>query len=203
MLRYFIEWRVRRFVVPIIKGAVSIAPQLSVEGERVTLALISRVGWCVRRARLLAVRASRARALSDYAGTRFNARGVNDDGAVANYVETEMLLFFDEHVLSFVQTRGSVPLYWEQKFVKTSYQVTLSRSTEATAPAFARHFSRERRRLAMPVSIICLLSAKSEKETLLLNAYRKQVEVRLRCARAGGVAPDSKRAAAVQCRGGL
>jgi len=52
------------------------------------------------------------------AGTRYNARGVNDDGNVANFVETEQLVVTDGHLLSFVQTRGSVPVFWEQKLSK-------------------------------------------------------------------------------------
>ena len=32
--------------------------------------------------------------------------------------------------MSFVQTSGSVPLFWEQKFIKTSYVVQLTRSAE-------------------------------------------------------------------------
>lgn len=43
------------------------------------------------------------------AGTRFNARGVDDEGAVANYVETETLLRTDNSAMSYVQVRGSVP----------------------------------------------------------------------------------------------
>jgi synaptojanin len=46
--------------------------------------------------------------------SRFNVRGSNDDGFVANFVETEQVIFLDHEVSSFVQTRGSVPLFWEQ-----------------------------------------------------------------------------------------
>uniref|UniRef100_A0A183C0F4 Phosphatidylinositol-3-phosphatase SAC1 n=1 Tax=Globodera pallida TaxID=36090 RepID=A0A183C0F4_GLOPA len=45
----------------------------------------------------------------DYVGTRFN-----DAGNVANFVETEQLVTFEEKECSFVQVRGSVPLFWEQ-----------------------------------------------------------------------------------------
>lgn len=48
------------------------------------------------------------------AGTRFNVRGVNDEGHVANFVETEQAIYLDSDVTSYVQTRGSVPLFWEQ-----------------------------------------------------------------------------------------
>ena len=41
-------------------------------------------------------------------------RGVDDDGHVANYVETEQLVTMDSACTSFLQIRGSVPLFWEQ-----------------------------------------------------------------------------------------
>ncbi|KAG8522416.1 Synaptojanin-2 [Galemys pyrenaicus] len=48
------------------------------------------------------------------AGARFLTRGVNDDGHVSNFVETEQTIYLDDCVSSFVQVRGSVPLFWEQ-----------------------------------------------------------------------------------------
>ena len=41
-------------------------------------------------------------------------RGVDDDGHVANFVETEQLVTLDKSCTSFVQIRGSVPLFWDQ-----------------------------------------------------------------------------------------
>lgn len=46
--------------------------------------------------------------------SRFNVRGTNDDGQVANFVETEQVIILDNEVTSYIQTRGSVPLFWEQ-----------------------------------------------------------------------------------------
>jgi synaptojanin len=48
------------------------------------------------------------------AGTRFNVRGVNDDGQVANFVETEQVIYLEDSVASYIHVRGSVPLFWEQ-----------------------------------------------------------------------------------------
>lgn len=47
-------------------------------------------------------------------GMRYKRRGVDADGHVANYVETEQLIHVHSHTLSFVQTRGSVPVFWSQ-----------------------------------------------------------------------------------------
>ncbi len=48
------------------------------------------------------------------AGTRYLRRGIDDSGKVANYVETEQIMIFKKHVISFVQTRGSIPVFWSQ-----------------------------------------------------------------------------------------
>lgn len=49
-----------------------------------------------------------------HSGMRYKRRGVDTDGHVANYVETEQLIHVHSHTLSFVQTRGSVPIFWSQ-----------------------------------------------------------------------------------------
>jgi phosphatidylinositol-bisphosphatase len=60
------------------------------------------------------------------AGTRFNVRGVNDDGAVANFVETEQIVLLprQNNYSSFVIIRGSIPLFWHQP----RFQVTTKTS---------------------------------------------------------------------------
>lgn len=44
-------------------------------------------------------------------GMRYQRRGVNEDGEVSNFVETEQIVIFKRneinHVASFIQTRGS------------------------------------------------------------------------------------------------
>uniref|UniRef100_A0A672SPA4 phosphoinositide 5-phosphatase n=1 Tax=Sinocyclocheilus grahami TaxID=75366 RepID=A0A672SPA4_SINGR len=78
-----------------------------------------------------------SRLSSERAGTRFNVRGTNDDGQVANFVETEQVIFLDDKVSSFIQIRGSIPLFWEQPGIQVgSHRVKLSRGFEANAPAF-------------------------------------------------------------------
>lgn len=50
------------------------------------------------------------------AGTRYFSRGVDPQGNVSNFNETEMLVFAQNGQVraSFVQTRGSVPVYWTE-----------------------------------------------------------------------------------------
>ena len=73
------------------------------------------------------------------AGTRFNARGIDENGNVANFVETEVILNFkDEDVVcSYVQIRGSVPLFWSQKSKNNKVKIKEHKKTES---AFDKHF---------------------------------------------------------------
>eukprot|EP01133_Synstelium_polycarpum_P007507 gene7507-8784_t len=48
-------------------------------------------------------------------GARYHMRGADPYGNVANFVETEQIIVFDQVLTSFVQTRGSIPLIWQQK----------------------------------------------------------------------------------------
>lgn len=57
---------------------------------------------------------NRVDAISLPKGMRYKRRGADTDGHVANYVETEQLIHVHSHTLSFVQTRGSVPVFWSQ-----------------------------------------------------------------------------------------
>ena len=45
-------------------------------------------------------------------------RGTNDEGHVANFVETEQVIYMDDEVASHVQVRGSVPLFGDQHGVQ-------------------------------------------------------------------------------------
>lgn len=49
------------------------------------------------------------------AGTRMHMRGADTAGNVANFVETEQLVFAGTARASFVITRGSIPLQWTQR----------------------------------------------------------------------------------------
>ncbi|XP_020371201.2 synaptojanin-1 isoform X1 [Rhincodon typus] len=109
------------------------------------------------------------------AGTRFNVRGTNDDGQVANFVETEQVIFLDDCVSSFIQIRGSVPLFWEQPGLQVgSHRVRMSRGFEANAPAFDRHY-RTLKKLYGKQTIINLLGVK-EGEHMLSKAFQSHLK---------------------------
>ena len=63
-----------------------------------------------------------SRRSSARAGTRFHSRGIEESGNVSNFVETEMVVSFnnDSCTFSHMQIRGSIPLFWSQKAKKQS-----------------------------------------------------------------------------------
>ncbi|XP_059158723.1 phosphatidylinositol-3-phosphatase SAC1-like isoform X1 [Physella acuta] len=84
-----------KFCLPMILGYATVT-KTTVNGHALDYIVISR--RCIFRA-----------------GTRFNVRGVDLQGQVANFVETEQIVQYGESLCSFVQTRGSIPIFWSQK----------------------------------------------------------------------------------------
>ncbi|XP_044145242.1 synaptojanin-2-like isoform X2 [Bufo gargarizans] len=106
------------------------------------------------------------------AGTRFHIRGVDDDGHVSNFVETEQTIYVDDDVSSFVQIRGSVPLFWEQPGLQVgSHHLKITRGLEANAPAFDRHMMLMKEQYGKQV-IVNLLRSKGGEE-VLSRAFKK------------------------------
>ena len=83
------------YLLPVIHGFVSLA-RCVVAGTSITWALLSRRS-------------------TQRVGVRMWARGGDSKGHVANYVEMEQVVEVGGSVASFVQTRGSIPLFWQQR----------------------------------------------------------------------------------------
>ena len=148
------------FLVPLIQGfagAVTLSPTRlpGNQQQQTSLALISRLGW-------------------KRAGARFRTRGVDDDGNVANFVETETILAMDDVVMSFLQVRGSVPLFWEQVGNQTFGQkLQITRPQAASQPAFDKHFLDL---IDHYGSVHCInLLGQGENETILSEIYNAHV----------------------------
>lgn len=112
------------------------------------------------------------------AGTRFNSRGIDDDGNVANFVETETLLWHPSGLcFSYVQIRGSVPIFWEQAtgLLPGQQKIQLTRSPEATQPAFDKHFEALELEYGT-VHILNLLSELKPGEAELTARYKYHVQ---------------------------
>jgi len=112
------------------------------------------------------------------AGTRFNARGIDDDGNTANFVETETIFWSPTGlVFSYVQVRGSVPIFWEQASGLLPHQqkITITRSAEATQPAFDKHFENLEHTYGA-VHVVNLLSEERPGEVDLSTRYHYHIE---------------------------
>jgi hypothetical protein len=117
------------------------------------------------------------------AGTRFNARGIDDDGNVANFVETETVIWnpgsssnVESTGFSYCQIRGSIPIFWEQQtgLLPNQQKIQITRSPEATHPAFEKHM--EGIVLKYGAShIVNLLSETKSGEAELSSRYRKHL----------------------------
>ncbi|KAF5404150.1 Phosphatidylinositol-bisphosphatase [Paragonimus heterotremus] len=105
-------------------------------------------------------------------GTRFHARGVNDRGYVANFVETEQFIYLGTSVASHIQLRGSVPLFWEQPGIQVgSHKIQFSRGLDISLGAYERHFMHILSHYAA-TAIVNLLGCK-QGEAMLSRAYQK------------------------------
>ncbi|KAJ1208829.1 hypothetical protein NDU88_004212 [Pleurodeles waltl] len=113
-----------------------------------------------------------ARRSSKFAGTRFLKRGANCEGDVANEVETEQIVY-DASVMSFtagsyssyVQVRGSVPLYWSQDIstMIPKPPITLDQA-DPFAHVAALHFDQMLQRFGSPIIILNLVKEREKRK---------------------------------------
>ncbi|KAI9574632.1 phosphatidylinositol phosphate phosphatase [Boletus coccyginus] len=149
-----------QFIVLAIQGYVGVStmalPAPPVNGAPViaTLSLISRLGW-------------------KRAGTRFNTRGVDDDGNTANFVEFEEVFLVCYLSIYFRFISLSSTVFWEQQGIQTFGQRIQITRPQASQPAFERHFAHLIEEYGA-THAINLLGAK-ENETTLTAAYAKHL----------------------------
>ncbi|KAF9735056.1 hypothetical protein PMIN03_003978 [Paraphaeosphaeria minitans] len=136
------------FILPLMYGMMEIK-NTSIKGTPMTFILITR--------------RSRVRA-----GTRYFSRGIDENGNVSNFNETEQTIILNDHasgglggygsnqngaaggnagkevqVLAYVQTRGSVPVYWaEINTLKYTPKLQV-RGVESAVPAAKKHFAEQ------------------------------------------------------------
>lgn len=110
---------------------------------------------------------------NDFAIDRYKRRGIDEDGNVANYVESEQILQFGDYQMAFTQIRGSVPVYWSQPGYKYRPPPKLDRDEHETEIAFAKHFDSELERYKS----ICIINLveQSGKEKIIFDAYGNHV----------------------------
>ena len=129
-----------------------------------------------------------------FAGARFLKRGANDLGYVANDVETEQIAadmlvtsfnapqlrqLKNPNYTSYVQHRGSIPLYWTQDSSGVSPKPAIDLNLiDPFYSSAALHFDNLFARYQAPVYVLNLVKARERtpRESKLLAEYQKAVE---------------------------
>jgi hypothetical protein len=160
--------------VPIIHGFIDQA-KISVSGKSILVTII-------------------ARRSHYFAGARFLKRGVNDQGNVANEVETEQIvtdlltssfhdqkdgLYNNPRYTSYVQHRGSIPLYWSQDVSNMSPKPPIElNSIDPFYSSAALHFDGIFERYGRPVMVLNLIKQRERvpRETKLLQEFEQCIE---------------------------
>eukprot|EP00019_Armaparvus_languidus_P012011 CAMPEP_0168583150 /NCGR_PEP_ID=MMETSP0420-20121227/2395_1 /TAXON_ID=498008 /ORGANISM="Pessonella sp." /LENGTH=592 /DNA_ID=CAMNT_0008617751 /DNA_START=64 /DNA_END=1838 /DNA_ORIENTATION=+ len=150
LLQPFLDTQAYNWCVPFVKGFFKIVANCSVDGNRkFTFALLSR--------------RSRNRA-----GTRYNVRGADAQGYVANEVETEQLVVSDDgQTMSLLLLRGSIPLRWTQRAnIKYKPKPQLQGDIVLMKAGFKRHFERVAAHYGGPVVAVNLIDTKGGEKAL-------------------------------------
>lgn len=112
------------WIVPFMSAFVDVRTECQVEDVKFTLLFVSR--------------------RSKYRqGCRFTKRGLDENGQVANFVETEQILIFpDGKITSYVQIRGSIPLKWSSPvYMKYDPVVIIDPDRRTSNEYAAKHVS--------------------------------------------------------------
>ncbi|GMK56774.1 hypothetical protein CspeluHIS016_0306140 [Cutaneotrichosporon spelunceum] len=111
------------------------------------------------------------------AGLRYQRRGIDHEGHVANFVETEMmvraLVGGKVSLFSFVQIRGSIPLRWSQSPWSMKPTPVLDQPVDKTFSVANLHFDDLCQRYG-PVTIVNL-SEQHGREAAVTNGYTELV----------------------------
>jgi hypothetical protein len=159
---------------PIIHGYID-QSSLDIFGRRVYITIIA------RRSRY-------------FAGARFLKRGTNDLGYVANDVESEQILsdalttslhapgprlYASPTYTSYVQHRGSIPLYWTQDNTGVTPKPDIDLNLiDPFYSAAALHFDNLFERYGAPIYVLNLIKARERmpRESKLLHEYQNAIK---------------------------
>ncbi|KAF4611333.1 hypothetical protein G7Y89_g15680 [Cudoniella acicularis] len=154
-----------------------------------TAALKNTYDWCLPIIHGYIDQSVIARRSRYFAGARFLKRGANDLGYVANDVETEQIvsevlttsfhapgakLFANPNFTSYVQHRGSIPLYWTQDNTGVTPKPPIEMNlVDPFYGAAALHFDNLFERYGAPVYVLNLVKSRERtpRESKLLQEY--------------------------------
>ena len=117
-----------------------------------------------------------SRRSQNYAGTRYNTRGIDDNGNVANFCETEQILVRGDYLFSFCQLRGSAPVFFEQLGI-TGY-TDITRGKHFSKEAFSKHLEEINQDFPL-VYFVNLLNQTKSGEAPIIAEFEKQIQFRL------------------------
>jgi len=101
--------------------------------------------------------------------------GITLQSLIGNDFSLFQVIVLDDMTTSYVQTRGSVPVFWEQPGLQVgSHKVKISRGFEASSPAFDRHLTSLKIEYGQQL-LINLLGTK-EGENSLSVSYQDQLK---------------------------
>lgn len=170
------------YILPVIFGMLEIR-SASIKGTPVTIVLITR--------------RSRHRA-----GTRYFSRGIDEEGNVSNFNETEQILILNDNaarmggfaggggmqngkvggsdgremqIMSYLQTRGSVPVYWAEINTLHYTPKLQVRGVETAVSAARAHFE-EQIRIYGDNYLVNLVNQKG-REKAIKEAYELMVKI--------------------------
>ncbi|KAF4630851.1 hypothetical protein G7Y89_g7292 [Cudoniella acicularis] len=185
------------YILPVMFGMLEIV-NTTIKTTPLTLALITR--------------RSRHRA-----GTRYFSRGIDDDGNVSNFNETEQIVVLNDslngmggfaggggmqngkvggsggkeaQILSYVQTRGSVPVYWAEVNTLHYTPKLQIRGVEPAVKAASLHFA-EQIRLYGDQILVNLVKHKG-REQRVKEAYEQMVRLLVSSPAIGGTQRDQR-----------
>ncbi|KAJ3500199.1 hypothetical protein NMY22_g19338 [Coprinellus aureogranulatus] len=174
MAKPFIDAGVHPYVLPIMQGYFQAAvlpipvndEGVQVEGEDMGEEDVLMADY------IIVSRRSRYRA-----GLRYQRRGVDEEAHVANFVETEAIMRIErdkhQNVFSYVQIRGSIPLFWTQSgySLKPPPVLAPDRTHDQHLEALSKHFKR-----TLPLygsHTIVNLAEQGGREGAITQAYRE------------------------------
>ncbi|EPY51723.1 inositol polyphosphate phosphatase [Schizosaccharomyces cryophilus OY26] len=147
------------YIQPVIQGNIS-STNLFVKTHHVQLHIITRHA-------------------TDHSGTRYFSRGVDQNGKVANFNETEQVLLIDSTLvpderilLSYTQIRGSIPMFWAEINDLRYLPRLVVQPTTYSEAAFERHFQDLASDYQSEILVVSLLDHKG-REAMLQKNFKK------------------------------
>ncbi|CCD23143.1 phosphoinositide 5-phosphatase INP51 NDAI_0B01090 [Naumovozyma dairenensis CBS 421] len=105
--------------------------------------------------------------------------GLNDEGKVGCFVETEVVVTTKKFIFSYTQVEANIPLFWESVENQLLYgrKIKMTRTPDQSQTAFDKHFDSMESKYGV-VSIVNLIKPKSETQESLALVYQKCAEAR-------------------------